>query len=295
MKILGTGLNGLVGSRVAELLGTFHQFENISRATGVDITKKERVRRVVLASQAPLVIHFAAKTDVDGCEKDEALGTKGEAWIVNVEGTRNIAHACEESGKKLIHISTDFVFSGLDTPAEGYAEEDACAPVNWYGQTKLEAEKIVQSSKNKFIIVRIGNPYRAHFSKIDFARGIMSRLENGKGVNAVTDNVMTPTFIDDIATALNTLIQTNQKGIFHVVGSQSLTAFEAATFIAKTFGLNHSLIQEITNEEFFKDRAQRPFHLKIRNDKITKLGVLMSSFEEGLQTIKSQREQLRNL
>lgn len=288
MKILGTGLNGLVGQRVAQFLGSKYEFENISRATGVDITNSKEVQKKIVASEASLVIHFAAKTDVDGCEKDEILGTKGEAWRVNVEGTRNIVEACEESSKKLIHISTDFVFSGLDTPPNGYSESDKPSPISWYGQTKWEAEKVVQSSKCKFLIVRIGYPYRAEFSKIDFARAILQRLKKGENVLAVADNIMTPTFIDDIAKALDILIKNNAEGLVHVVGSQFVSAYEASLLIAKTFEQNVSLISQTTSEEFFKNRAQRPFHLKVRNDKIAELGAKMGTFEEGLQAIKEQ-------
>lgn len=111
MKILGTGLNGLVGSRIVELLKDKYEFENLSLSTGVDITDRNIVLEKIKSSDAEVVLHLAAKTDVDGCELDKPLGEKGEAWKINVKGTQNIADGCLKFNKKLIYISTDFAFS----------------------------------------------------------------------------------------------------------------------------------------------------------------------------------------
>ena len=288
MKILGTGLNGLVGSRIVELLSDKYQFENISRSTGVDIQDREGVLEKIKTSDAQIVLHLAAKTDVDGCEKDKALGQNGEAWKINVDGTKNIAEACSQLGKKIIYISTDFVFDGENCPADGYSEDDLANPVNWYGQTKYEGEKNVQNLKAPWIIARIAYPYRADFVKSDFLRAILKRLQEQKTVAAVTDSIFTPTFIDDVALALDALIENNSQGIFHVVGNQSLSPYDAALLIAEVFGFNKDLITETTRKEFFKDRAQRSFQLRLKNDKIEKLNIKMRSFEEGIREIKSQ-------
>ena len=285
MKILVTGLTGLVGSRVAELLSTRHEFNNISRSTGVDIENKKSVLSVISASDAQVVLHLAAKTNVDGCETDKSLGQNGEAWKINVEGTRNIAGACSQTNKKLIYISTDFVFDGTK---ETYSEEDIPNPVNWYAKTKYEGEKIVQDLKTPWIIARIAYPYRANFVRPDFFRAILNRLKNNEPVSAVTDHVFTPTFIDDIAFALDILIKSNSQGIFHVVGSQNLTPFAAANLIAGEFVLDKSKISKTTRSDFFSNRATRPFQLSLKNDKITKLGIRMRTFDGGLREIKTQ-------
>jgi dTDP-4-dehydrorhamnose reductase len=285
MKILGTGLTGLVGSRIVELLSTKYQFENISKSTGVDIEDRESVLSAISASDAQVVLHLAAKTNVDGCETDKPLGQNGEAWRINVEGTRNVADACSKTNKKLIYISTDFVFEGTK---EFYSEDDVPNPVNWYAQTKYEGEKIIRDLKTPWIIARIAYPYRASFLKPDFFRAILDRLKNNESVSAVTDHIFTPTFIDDIALALNTLIKNNSQGIFHAVGSQSLTPFAAANLIADEFKLDKSKISKTTRADFFNHRAARPFQLSLKNDKITRLGVRMKTFEEGLREIKAQ-------
>lgn len=287
IKILGTGLTGLVGSRIVELLSDKYTFENISRATDTDITNYDSIRAKIHTSEADIILHAAAYADVDGCEEDKLLGKNGEAWRVNVLGTQNIVDIAVASGKKIIYISTDFVFDGTKTV---YNERDVPHPTNWYGQTKLEGEKIIQSSGTPFIILRIAYPYRAMFEKKrDFMRTIGARLKEGKPINVVSDQIMTPTFIDDIATALDGLIQTNAVGIYHAVGSQFITPYEAAVAIARTFGYDISLIGKTTRAQYFKNKAARGFRLALSNDKIQKLGIQMKTFQQGLWEVKKQQ------
>src|SRR3989344_2550964 len=288
MKILGTGLSGLVGSRIVELLKDKYEFENISRSEGVDISNRDQVLEKIKSSDAQIVLHLAGKTDVDGCEKDRNLGEEGEAWKINVLGTQNVAEACLATDKKLIYISTDFVFDGENMPQAGYSEEDITNPINWYAKTKYEGEKIVQQSKAPWLIVRIAYPYRASFPKLDFARAILERLQDGLVVAAVEDHIFTPTFIDDIANALDALIRNNSEGIYHVVGGQSLTPYDAAVLIAKEFNLDSSKINKIGRANFFNNWAARPFQLALKNGKIEKLGLQMRTFEEGIREVKKQ-------
>lgn len=280
--ILATGLNGLVGSRIAELLIDY-RFENISRSTGVNISNSEDVLRAFEKSNADIVLHLAAKTDVDSCEKDKGEGENGEAWKINVLGTQNIISACEKTGKKLFYISTDFVFSGSDTPEKGYSEDDTPDPINWYATTKYEGEQRVKESNTPWIIMRIASPYRLSYQKLDFVRAIKNRLEQKQVVKGVTDQMFCPTFIDDIAVAFRTLIETDSKGIFHVVGSSSVSPYEAVMAIVDAFNLDLSLVEKTTSKEFFENRAPRPFNLSLKNDRIEKLGVTMLPFREGIK------------
>lgn len=284
MKVLGTGLLGLVGSRIVELLSNKYEFDS----SDVDITDKAQIQNKIKNSDASVVLHLAAKTNVDECEQDEVLGESGEAWKVNVLGTKNIADACEESKKKLIYISTDFVFDGEHMPEGGYSEEDVPNPINWYAKTKYEGEKVVQKASCPYLIVRIAYPYRAEFERLDFVRAILKRLGEGLSVAGVADQILTPTFIDDISLALNVLIEKDQRGILHAVGSQSLTPYEGAMLIARIFDFDINHIAKTTRAEFFKDRALRPFQLAIKNDKIRRLGIRMRTLEEGLKEIKKQ-------
>ncbi|MDO8621578.1 MAG: NAD(P)-dependent oxidoreductase [Candidatus Levybacteria bacterium] len=282
MKILGTGLTGLIGSRIVELLNGAYEFE----FSDTDITDKEAIGEKINNSNASVVLHLAAKTDVDGCEKDTALGVNGDAWRINVEGTKNVAEACEKSNKKLIYISTDFVFDG-EKESE-YSEEDKPNPVNWYAKTKYEGEKIVQSSNLNWIIARLAYPYRANFQRKDFVRNLIHFFKNKESLSMVTDHIMTPTFIDDIAFAFDKLLKNDEKGIFHIVGNSFISPYEAAMKIAEVFNFDKVLIETTTRKDFFKYRAPRPFRLAIKNDKIQKLGIKMKTFEEGLRKIKDQ-------
>lgn len=288
MKILATGLNGLVGSRLKELLKDTYEFENVSRSTGVDVTNPSQVEEKIRSSDADIILHLAAKTDVDGCEKDKELGEDGEAWKINVTGTKNVAQAATNSQKKIIFISTDFVFDGNISENEFYTEDDAPNPLNWYAKTKYEGEKIISALNTPWLILRIAYPYRANFEKGDFFRAIKGRLESGQGVKAITDHYFAPTFIDDIANCLDVLIKNNANGIFHAVGGQIITPFDGANAIADVFGLNKNLISETTRAEFFQDRAVRPFRLALKNARIKNLGIEMKGFHEGLLAIKEQ-------
>ncbi len=288
MRILGTGLDGLVGSRIVEFLSDKYEFENLSISTGVDITDRNTVLEKIKNSDAQIVLHLAAKTNVDDCELDKPLGENSDAWKINVYGTQNVVDGCLQSKKKLIYISTDFVFDGENSPAGGYSEEDIPNPLNWYGKTKYEGEKIVQTSKIPWIIVRIASPYRATFGKLDFCRAILKRLQMGESLAGVTDHIFTPTFIDDIANGIDVLLKKEVTGLFHMAGSQALSPFEAVIEIAKVFNYDLKTITKTSRAEFFKDRAPRPFQLALKNDKIEKLGIRMRGFEEGIKEVKKQ-------
>lgn len=285
MKILGTGLSGLVGSRIVELLKTKHQFE----ISNIRITDRDAIIKEIAESNASLVLHLAAKANVDGCEKDKEGGYRGNAWKVNVIGTKNIADACLSSGKKLIYISTDFVFDGKSVSEDGYKETDFPNPVNWYGKTKYEGERIVKSSGASYVIMRIAYPYRSNFDKKkDFMRAILLKLQSGQTIEAITDHIMTPTFVDDIARGLDTLITNNANGTYHVTGSQFITPYDAALLVAAEFDLDKSLISKTLRSRYFKNRAPRAYNLSMNNEKISELGIRMKTFEEGLAEIREE-------
>jgi len=305
-KILATGLTGLVGSRFMELLDEVYEFEHMSLSNGIDILDKEAVFNKISSSEASVVIHMAAKANVDGCEKDkerdkellefknsqeaeEAWRNEKTAWAVNVFGTQNVVDACQKTNKKLVYISTDFVFDGTK---KSYTEDEKPNPINWYAKTKYEGEKLIQNSGLDYIIARIAYPYRAMFERNDFVRGLIEKLGKSEKLTMVWDHIMVPTFIDDIANALDILIRTEQKGIFHVVGSQRITPFNAAIAIAQEFGFDESLISKTTRNEYFAGKAPRPFCLYLKNDKISKLGIEMSTFDKGLVEIKNQLDRI---
>ncbi|OGK55355.1 hypothetical protein A3B56_00990 [Candidatus Roizmanbacteria bacterium RIFCSPLOWO2_01_FULL_45_11] len=283
MNILGTGLSGMVGSRIVELLSDKYTFQDMSLDTGVDIRNIQEVRSFIEKSDAPWVLHAAAMTDVDGCEKMTNLQEDSPAFQVNVTGTKNVVDACKAFGKRLLYISTDFVFDGKkETP---YTEEDKPNPVNYYGYTKYLGEQLVEKVPEN-LIVRITYPYGAkHLVRKDFVQRIAECLSSNQTVQGVTDMVFTPTLVEDIAHAIDVLVANSSSGIYHVVGSQSLSPYEAALAIASVFGYDKALVQKIGMDEFYREKAPRPQYLRTSNKKIGQLGITMKGFEEGLRKL----------
>jgi len=288
-QLIVLGINGLVGSRLKELLMEDFDLIGMDRVGGVDITKPETLTSIREHKDASFVLHLAAKTDVDGCELDRDQGEEGDAWRINVFGSENVAEICRETGKKLIYISTDFVFDGEKQEGESYNEEDIPNPINWYAKTKYEGERVVERSGADYTILRIAYPYRANSEiRKDFFRSIKERLAQGEPVNAVTDHIFCPTFIDDLGPVMKTLISNDAVGIYHAVGQQALSPYEAAILIAEVFDFDVRLVSSTTREEFFKGSAPRPFNLALNNDKIEALGIEMRSFKEGIEESKNQ-------
>ena len=290
-KIIGTGLSGLVGSRIVELLGHDFEFEDISRKTGTDIADKTAVLARLQNSDAEFVLHLAAYTNVDEAEKEKDFKEQSAAWRINVEGTKHILSACQKTGKHLIHFSTDMVFPGTKELPERYTEEDATGAVGWYATTKEEAEKVIKSAQIPWTILRIAYPYRAHFEKKEYVRMFKQLLEEGREIQTVTDHYFTPTFIDDLANILQLVFNKKLTGIYHAGGKDSISPYDAAMQVAKTFGLPTNLIGKTTRSDYFAGKAPRAFNLSLNSDKIKGLGIPLRSFEDGLEEIKKQIEQ----
>lgn len=277
IPVLATGLSGMVGSRVSELLSNDFLFTDISRRTGVDITDETAVEECIRHHDAPVILHMAAKTDVDGCEDDKLSQEEGEAWMVNVIGTQNIASAAKKTGKRMVYISTDFVFDGSQ---EKYTEDDEPNPVNWYGRTKYEGEQRIKETDIGAVIVRIAYPYGTQSAKKkDFVARIQEYIRNNTQVKAVTDHVFMPTHVDDIAPALGIFLSRPLAGTYHVVGSRPVTSVEVIQEVADRMKKT-VLIVPVTREEYFVGRAFRPRNLVLNNDRITELGIHMRGFGE---------------
>lgn len=289
MMLLGSGLSGLVGSRIRELLSSQYEFDDLSRKTGIDITNESEVLQRIQDSPSPFILHFAAYTDVEQAEKDKHQGEESVAWKINVGGTRNVVEACNQAEKHLIFLSTDMVFPGDQKLGDRYSEDDVKDPTNLYAQTKYEAEQVITSSRIQWTILRIAYPYRSDFTKNDSVRIFLSKLNKKEPIKAVTDHYFTPTFIDDLAEVIDFFVKEKVTGVFHAGGSQTVSPYEIAMSVAKLFDQDPSLISKTTRAEFFQGRAQRPFNLSLNSDKIGKLGIKLSSLDEGLAAIKKQK------
>jgi len=232
LAVLGTGLSGLVGSKIVELLSPALQFENmdLSHPTHpTDITQFDQVLAAVEASPATTLLHFAAYTDVSKAweQRDDKTGP---AYQVNVIGTQNMAEAAKQTGKHLVHISTAYVFDG--EKEQPYTEEDPVQPIEWYGQTKAWAEEAVQNSGASWTILRIDQPFRSDpFARLDVVHRIIAGLQQGTLPPQFTNHWIGPTFVDDFATVVSWAITSKREGVFHASSGEKWTDFELASAI----------------------------------------------------------------
>lgn len=272
LKVALTGSDSMVGSRITELLHNKIEFIPIKQAQ-MDITDKNKVFSVLNSIEFDIFLHLAAYTNVDAAEKNKEF-----VYKVNALGTQNIFEIVSLKKKKMIYISTGFVFDGNNPP---YTEKSIPKPISIYGETKYQGEQLLN---NEAMIVRFDYPYRNEYNlKKDFVRGIIEALKEGRKLSMVTDSLITPTFVDDIAQGLHYLIYHYSPEIYHLVGRNCLSPYEAGMIIAKICKLNSSLITGTTYSKYFDGRAKRPQFAKITSIKNT--FTQMKSFEEGLQII----------
>lgn len=274
-KIAVTGASGLVGSRIIELLSEKFEFIPLS-IKDMDITDKDSVHRLLSTLSYDLLLHLAAYTNVVGAETE-----KEKAFLINETGTQNLLDVVSSKKKKFIYISTDFVFDGVKPP---YGETSIPNPISVYGASKFAGEQKVGTNG---MIVRISYPYRSAYEiKKDIFRTLKSFLESNKPLTMVTDSLMVPTFIDDIAYGLGFLMNNFSNEPFHLVGKDAMSPFDLATMIVQVFNLDKSLIGKTTYEAYFANKAKGPRYSDIRSEKNTFYP--MHSFEEGLHIIKNQ-------
>jgi dTDP-4-dehydrorhamnose reductase len=291
-KIIGTGLSGLVGSRIVELLKDKFEFVDFSLDSGVNLLDQQSLSQAFEKNKdAVAVLHLAAFTDTNAAW--EQKGDKsGICYQLNVEGTKSILNLAQKYNQYLIYISTDFVFDGTKTTP--YIETDTPNPIEWYGETKYLGEKvIIDSGYTNYNISRITYPYRAKFEpKVDIIRKVLSKLQNNEPVKMFSDQICTYTFIDDIAESLGYFLDNKTTGIFHLVGSSSHSPYEMCLEIAKSFNLNKDLISASSLEEYIKSQpaGSRPWQktLITSNQKVTNLGLKFKTLPEGLEEIKNQ-------
>ena len=240
--ILGTGLTGLVGTRVVNLLNDQYDWINLDIAHPthpVDITNLESVKKAVSHYRPTALLHCAAFTDVTGAWQQ--TGDKdGLCYRVNVLGTQNIAHVCQELNVHLIHLSTAYVFDGAK--ASPYVESDQPNPIEWYGQTKLWAEEEIQKINPTHTILRIDQPFRPDpYPKLDAVHRIMAGLKNQTLYPQFTDHFFGPTYIDSLATIIDEVIKQRLTGLYHATNNESWTDYDFASQIAELMGLENAV------------------------------------------------------
>lgn len=298
IKVLVTGANGLLGQKLIDQLRADPEIKVIGTGKGqsrlpdlwkgsyewreMDVTIKPKVLEVFAEIKPDAVIHTAAMTQVDDCEKE-----KDQSIIANIDAVSNLIDACRINDAHFVHLSTDFIFDGKAGP---YTEEAVPNPVNFYGWTKLEAENRVKDSGIKWAIVRTVLVYGIanDMSRSNIILWVKKSLEEGKAIKVVNDQWRTPTLAEDLAEGCTLIVKKGATGIFNISGKDFLTPFEMAIKTADYFGLDKSLIIEV-DSTLFTQPAKRPPKTGFIIEKAkNELGYSPKSFTEGIGILSKQ-------
>jgi dTDP-4-dehydrorhamnose reductase len=290
-KVLITGANGLLGQHLTKLLLDknyqvvatsrgesrlpFEPSDNYSYHS-MDIANAFDTYAVMNREKPDVVVHAAAMTNVDDCELQSE-----QCERINVQGTAQILTDAETFSSHFIFISTDFVFDGEQG---NYKEEDEPLPISLYGFSKLQAESMVQTSDIPFTIVRTclvyGNLLKGTRSNI--VSWVKDSLEQGKTIQVVSDQLRTPTYVEDLAKGIALIIEKKATGIYHISGKDWLTPYDIALKTAAKYNLDAGKIVKV-DAATFKQPGRRPMKTGFVIEKARKeLGYEPMTFDEGL-------------
>jgi dTDP-4-dehydrorhamnose reductase len=255
MRILITGAKGMLGQALLQVLGPHHDVTPLGHAD-LDVTDLASLRVVMKKSSPQVVIHAAAWTDVDGCERDP-----DRAFRVNALGSRNVAVACHEASAACCYLSTDYVFDGASTSA--YTEFDAVRPLSVYGTSKLEGERAVQTLLSAHWIVR--SSWLFGPGGKNFVKTILTKARSGEPLKVVNDQVGSPTYTLDLAQGIAKLIQEPRYGLWHLTNSGSCSWYELACRALSERGLLSTGAITAIDSRALGRPAPRPQNSVLRN------------------------------
>ncbi len=276
MKVLVTGTSGQLGFDVMnELKKRGHEgigadrhdsenadFEHII----LDITDRDQVLKAISDINPDAIVHCAAWTNVDGAEEPENLAA---VRAVNVDGTKNLADAAKSVDAKMVYISTDYVFSGEgDTPWQ--PDQKDYAPLNVYGQSKLDGELAVANTLDKYFIVRIAWVFGQNGK--NFIKTMLKVAETHDEVRVVDDQIGTPTYTIDLARLLVDMIETEKYGYYHATNEGGYISW--ADFTKEIYaqaGVNTKVIP-VTTAEYGLSKAKRPYNSRLDKSKLKENG-----------------------
>lgn len=301
--VLVTGSNGLLGQKITSTILSGKQFNLVATSKGenrfktiqgytyaeMDILNPANVREVLKRYKPDAIIHTAALTNVDKCETEKEL-----AYALNVEAVKTLITICEEYKIQLVHLSTDFIFDGLNGP---YLESDVPDPLSYYGTTKLAAEELVKNASCKWAILRTIIVYGiiSDESRSNIVLWAKGALEKGTPINVVNDQWRMPTLAEDLADACFLVINKDAHGVFNISGKDMMSISELVFKVADFWNLNKELITEISAASL-NQPAPRPVKTGFILDKaIHELGYAPRSFEQGLALLDEQLKERERL
>lgn len=294
MKVLVTGANGLLGQKLVKLLVLEVTLYVTGRGPNrnpdpksytylpTDLTDRKQVNELIQKTQPEAIIHCAAMTQVDACEQNQDV-----CWAANVSATQYLLEACQNLNIFFLYISTDFVFDGTRSFLD---EAEIPRPISFYGESKLKAEQLVQSSKLRWAIARTVLVYGvAHdMSRSNIILWVKKSLEEKKTIQVVNDQYRTPTLAEDLAQGCWLIVKDQQEGIFHLSGEELMTPYEIALKTAKFFNLDAHLITPV-DASTFTQPGKRPPRTGFNIQKARSiLGFKPHTFEEGLDMLSAQ-------
>ncbi len=239
MKILVIGSWGMLGRDLVSQLSNLSvpgslPVEIIAANHGhVDITNGSNTSAFIAQIKPDVIVNCAAFTNVDACETRIS-----EAFAVNATGAKNIAQAGKESGARVIHISTDYVFDG--TRNEPYSETDQPNPLSVYGKSKLEGELAIQEISDTYAIIRTAWLYGPY--KKNFVTTVLDLGRKNRSVSVVTDQCGCPTYTADLSYAIGSIISRNLRGLYHVTNAGTCSRYEWAKKIFALTGEQVSVL-----------------------------------------------------
>ncbi|MCF7885395.1 MAG: dTDP-4-dehydrorhamnose reductase [Candidatus Marinimicrobia bacterium] len=296
MRVLVTGANGMLGEKCTQRLNNKHQvfatdvqenliYDSPVNYSQLDITEFKQVEKMINQIKPEVVVNCAAYTDVDGSEDNKKL-----AKTINVNGVHNLIEAVEQYNTHIIHISTDYVFDGSHGP---YEEDDEINPINYYGQTKYDSEKLLIKSNLPVTIIRTNVLFGNTQSKgANFVHWVIDNLRNGNPIKVVNDQFGNPTWVDSLAEVTEKIIDKKLEGIYHYGGEDYLSRFEFALEIADVFALDNKLIKKVTTRAL-NQKAARPYKAGLISDKLqNSLDIKLYSIKDALKEMKSEIEEI---
>ena len=266
MRIAIIGSKGQLGSALLNVFADEDCLEIDLPAH--DITDLAEICETMSGFSPNLVVHTAAMTNVDGCERNPEL-----AYRVNVLGTRNVAVAAQQVGARLVYISTDYVFDG--EKGSPYIESDCPRPLSAYGISKLGGEYAVRYIMEKYYMVRLCGLY-GHAGCVgkgstNFVEMVIKRAAEKKEIRVVSDQIVTPTSTTDVSRKLFELIEKGKYGIYHMTNTGSCSWYEFAAEIVKLAGMDAEVLP-LTAEQFGA-RAMRPGYSVLDNLNLRRAGL----------------------
>jgi len=296
-KILITGSNGLLGQKLVKQLLINSEIEFLATSSGenrnsklleanyssLDITSKENITEVFEKFNPDVVINTAAMTNVDACESD-----REKCWNINVTAVQLLVDVCIKHNSHLIHLSTDFIFDGVDGP---YKETDIPNPLSYYGESKLASEKLIQDSTlEKWAIARtiIVFGVGEQMSRSNIVLWAKSALEKGAPLTIVDDQFRSPTFADDLAAGCLLIAEKEAQGIYHLSGKDLMSIIELVRSVAKFYNLDDSKVTAIKTASLNQTAKRPPYTGFVLDKAISTLGYNPHSFEEGLALLNKE-------